>query len=191
MPNVTIAVSEDLKTQMDKYSEVNWSEICRNSISQYIAQRENPQPRINLAKGQVNLASYDYQIGYASMTINVLILNHMNMPIIVDRILAKVITQTHDGQTINLGQITELNRITIDGIGTGYTNLRLALPREKLLECKGRFTKTFDLRVVCSAFVDGFKDPYMQEFSHQMPIDLWNTTIDEALERSQKYQAAQ
>ena len=51
MPNVTITVSEELKAQMDNYSEVSWSEICRNAISQYISQRENPTPKIELDLG--------------------------------------------------------------------------------------------------------------------------------------------
>ena len=36
MPNITLAVSEDLHTKMKKHSEIRWSEVVRKSISQKV-----------------------------------------------------------------------------------------------------------------------------------------------------------
>ncbi|PTD94252.1 hypothetical protein C9439_02835 [archaeon SCG-AAA382B04] len=34
MPKVSIRVSEDLKKRMEEHSEINWSEIARNSFEE-------------------------------------------------------------------------------------------------------------------------------------------------------------
>ena len=36
MPNITLAVSEDLHTKMKRHSEIRWSEVVRKSISQKV-----------------------------------------------------------------------------------------------------------------------------------------------------------
>ena len=36
MPNITLAIPEDLHTKMKEHSEIRWSEVVRKSISQKI-----------------------------------------------------------------------------------------------------------------------------------------------------------
>jgi len=36
MPNITLAIPEDLHTKMREHSEIRWSEVVRKSISQKI-----------------------------------------------------------------------------------------------------------------------------------------------------------
>ena len=36
MPNMTIRVPEDLKSAMDAHPEINWSEVARQSMWEYI-----------------------------------------------------------------------------------------------------------------------------------------------------------
>jgi hypothetical protein len=36
MPNITLAISEELHTKMREHSEIRWSEVVRKSISQKI-----------------------------------------------------------------------------------------------------------------------------------------------------------
>ena len=36
MPNITLAIPEDLHTRMREHSEIRWSEVVRKSISQKI-----------------------------------------------------------------------------------------------------------------------------------------------------------
>ena len=36
MPNITLAIPEDLHTKMKDHSEIRWSEVVRKSISQKI-----------------------------------------------------------------------------------------------------------------------------------------------------------
>lgn len=40
MPNVTLAISEDLHEKMKKHSEIRWSEVVRKSISSKVEMLE-------------------------------------------------------------------------------------------------------------------------------------------------------
>jgi hypothetical protein len=40
MPNVTVAVDDDLKEQMDDHPEINWSEVARQAIREKIRDLE-------------------------------------------------------------------------------------------------------------------------------------------------------
>ena len=39
--NVTIYLSDEIAGKMEKYKEVNWSEICRKAVFDYIDTRSN------------------------------------------------------------------------------------------------------------------------------------------------------
>lgn len=36
MPNMTLAIPVDLKQKMDRFTEINWSEVARQAIAQKI-----------------------------------------------------------------------------------------------------------------------------------------------------------
>lgn len=36
MPNMTIRIPDDLKTAMDDHPEINWSEVARQSMWEYV-----------------------------------------------------------------------------------------------------------------------------------------------------------
>ncbi|NVM46674.1 MAG: hypothetical protein HWN79_17345 [Candidatus Lokiarchaeota archaeon] len=38
MANITLSIPEDLKREMEKFPEINWSEVARDSIKRKIAQ---------------------------------------------------------------------------------------------------------------------------------------------------------
>ncbi len=40
MPNMTIRVPEDLKDAMDDHPEINWSEVARRSMQEYLHKLE-------------------------------------------------------------------------------------------------------------------------------------------------------
>jgi len=181
MPNVTITVPEELKTQMDKYSEVSWSEISRNAISQYIAQRENPTPRIDLDFRQSRMDYHDWETGYPTLIVDLRIQNRMSTKIIVDRILSTARTEDKTSHTVVFGQANDLHRKIIQPNSVGLATLRLTFPQEKLEECRDKFENTFDCKFICSVYVDDFNEPYRQEFTVQIPIDLWNKVINKAV----------
>ena len=38
MANITLSIPEDLKKEMEKFPEINWSQVARDSIKKKIAQ---------------------------------------------------------------------------------------------------------------------------------------------------------
>ena len=40
MPNITIRVPDDLKTALDEHPEINWSEVARQSMWEYVKKLE-------------------------------------------------------------------------------------------------------------------------------------------------------
>jgi len=181
MPNVTITVPEELKDKMDKYSEVSWSEICRNAISQYIAQRENPTPRIELYITSPRLCDYDYEIGYPTLTLDFKILNRMNSKITVDRILTTTFAVKPDGKQIGFGSANDLRRKTIEPNSTGFATVDIPLTKEKLKELQNKFKISVDCKVKCTVFVDGFEHAYEQEIPFLIPLAVLNDIANKAL----------
>ncbi len=39
--NLTIRIDDETSKKMDKYSEVNWSQVAREAIKKYVASRES------------------------------------------------------------------------------------------------------------------------------------------------------
>ena len=63
MPNMTLAIPEDLKKRMDQHKEINWSEVARQAIREKTIMLE----RMNqlLSKSQLNetdVETYSSQI---------------------------------------------------------------------------------------------------------------------------------
>jgi hypothetical protein len=50
MPNVTLAIPEDLHTKMKEHSEIRWSEVVRKSISEKIETLEMMDKLTNKSK---------------------------------------------------------------------------------------------------------------------------------------------
>jgi len=174
MPNVTITVPEELKNEMDKYLEVSWSEICRNAISQYISQRKNPIPQIEMDLRNLYLSDYDFETGYPTLNADFKISNRMNSELKIDRILASVMAYDVSGRTVGFGQTFDLNRKTIGPLSVGAATLRLALTKEKLTELRFRFTATFYCIITLTIFADGFSDALKLNVSGQIAIDVWH-----------------
>jgi hypothetical protein len=172
MPNVTISVPEELKAEMDKLSEVSWSEICRNAISAYIAQRKRPTPNIELSLDGAALEHEDFQTGYPTLRIDLRIHNRMNCEIMLDRIIG-VVDFTHQTLHVPAGLGYNLHKQVIGSNSTGHTQIRVVLLREKLESLASKFTKTFHCKVHCTVFIEGFKSRYDQEFTTRIPIDEW------------------
>jgi hypothetical protein len=185
MPNVTITVSEELKAEMDKLSEVSWSEICRNAISLYISERGSPTPKIELDVRSSRLTDYDSETGYPALIMDIRIQNRMNSEIRVDRILANVKSFPQEGSVVSFGQANDLQRKAVGSNSIGSGTLRLALPSDKLKELQGIFKSTFDCYVFISVFVDGFKNSYDTQLVTQIPIDVWKGVVETALKRFQ------
>lgn len=184
MPNVTISVPEELKTEMDNYPEVSWSEICRNAISQYIAQRKNPTPKIELDLRRSGLIADDIETGYPTLRVTLKIHNKMDSEITVDRILSHAGLITQDGRILAIGRAYYLHRKNIGANSSGYAELHLTLPKERIADLKDTFKSTFDCKIDSYVYVDGFRNDYRQEVRTKIPIDVWNDVVRKTLKPS-------
>lgn len=182
MPNLTINVPDGLKDEMDTLTEVNWSEVCRNAISRYIAQRKNPTPNIELELRNSRLIDLAYETGYPTLSIDLRIHNKMDSGIMVDRILANASFFERDGSHVrHIGAAHDLHRRIIGAHSVGGATIHIPFPKEKILELRDVFDSSFDCRVRCLVFVEDFSNAYNQEVKATIPIDLWNNVVKKAL----------
>lgn len=180
MPNITLSVSEELKAEMDKLTEVRWSEICRDAISRYIVQRKNPSPRIELELRSSRITHYDFSTGYPTLSLDLRIHNRMDTEITVDRILANA-RFIKDSTYLAIGNAHDLRKKNIPPNSSGPATIHLLLPTEKIRELKGEFESTFNCEVSCYIFVEGFKNGYNKSVKTKVPIDQWEDVVAKAL----------
>ena len=58
MPNMTLAIPADLKEKMDRYKEINWSEVARQAIREKMTVLE--QMNQLLSKSKLDLADIEH-----------------------------------------------------------------------------------------------------------------------------------
>ena len=189
MPNVTISVPDQLKAEMDTLSEVNWSEVCRNAISRYIAQRKHPTPNIELDLRNARITHYDYQTGYPTLSIDLRIHNKMDSEITVDRILFNARFIREDGYQPVIGSGYDLYKRTVGSNSVGMATIYLVLPKDKIETLQSEFQSTFYCDINCIVFVEGFRKPYNQGVRTTIPIDHWNDVVRKALKAHQATRA--
>jgi len=177
MPNLTISVSEGLKTQMDSFSEVSWSEICRKAITAYIQSRMNPNPQIQLRADEISPESH-HESGYPGLRIDLLIQNQMGFEIVADRILYNVSFYTTRGQWDGAGSDVDLYKRSIAANAMGGAQFFLKMMEEKIIHLDQFLKETFRCKVECIVFVEGFKNPHKQEVRFKIPGDEWKKFVD-------------
>lgn len=180
MPNLTINVPDPLKAEMDNLSEVNWSEVCRNAISRYMAQRKNPTPKIELDLRSSRLTHLAFETGYPTLSMDLRIYNKMDSEITVDRILFNI-SFIKESTYHAIGSGYYLHKRNIGSNSFGVAQIHLVLPKEKIRELEDVFNSTFDCRVRCVVFVEGFRNEYNTEVQTRIPIDIWENLVKRVL----------
>jgi hypothetical protein len=177
-------VSEELRAEMDKLSEVNWSEISRNAISEYIAHRKNPHPSIELDLREIRLDPY-HPSGYPTLTATLRIHNKMSVDIVVDRTVYQVRFRSRQTEReYRAGCGFDLNFVSIKANSIGQAQLFLPLFREKFEELDGNFSSTFKCTFSCYVTVKSFKEVYRQDVTAEIPIDKWMEFSNRALKKN-------
>ena len=180
MPNVTISVPDSLKTEMDEFTEVSWSQICRDAISRYIVVRKNPTPKIELDLQRIDLRAKDFVQGYSSLIITLRIHNKMDFEIIVDRIIFHV-DFWNSSRVYTMGNSFDIHKIILNPTSTVTKSTYLNIYKEKIYELKNIFNATFPCSIRCVVFVEGFKQPYNTELHTRIPIDEWLEVVHETI----------
>jgi len=68
MPNMTLAIPEELKKKMDQFKEINWSEVARQAIQEKTALLE----KMNRLLSKSELTESDIEIHSAQIKKSVL-----------------------------------------------------------------------------------------------------------------------
>lgn len=63
--NITISVPDELAKQMEKFRDVNWSEVCRSAIGRYVETRSHPNIEAIISKLRKEFDE-DFALGYKS-----------------------------------------------------------------------------------------------------------------------------
>lgn len=63
--NITISVPNELAKQMEKFRDVNWSEVCRSAIGRYVEARSHPNIEAIISK-LTKESDEDFALGYKS-----------------------------------------------------------------------------------------------------------------------------
>ena len=181
--NVTITVPEKLKTEMDKFTEVSWSEICRKAIVRYINERKNPTPNIELDIRDVRLDTHHIS-GYPTLTATLRIHNKMNTDVIIDRTIFDIRFQSPQAPSeYQVGSNFDLNRRIVASNSVGQAQLFQPIFEEKIKKLEDEFASTFPCIIRCIVIADGFKNPYKQEVRTEIPIDKWEEFTRKALKK--------
>jgi len=178
MPNVTISVSDELKAEMDKFPEVSWSEICRNAITKYIEERKRPTPNFELEIRRSGLIESPnaWETGYPTLSVTLKLYNKMASEITVDRILC-IARFTESEHVFTLGSTAYLHRKLINPNSSGMMEVLFPIFKERLESLSEVFTSTFTCTVNCVVYVEGFREPYVQDLEMKIPIDNWKDLV--------------
>jgi hypothetical protein len=177
MPNVTISVPDDLKAEMDKLQEINWSEVSRKAILKYIDERKNPTPRVEFDVRDVSIDTSYWQNGSPALKISLRIHNRTGSEIIVDRVLFYVRFSEGSNQ-YGIWSGSDLYKKVINPNSSGDTQLILEMTHERIGLLEDVFKSTFYCQLNCVLFAVGFKFPYEQQLLIKIPIDEWKKAVN-------------
>jgi hypothetical protein len=180
MPNLTISVPDELKNEMDKLTEVNWSEVSRNAISAYIEQRKNPTPILDVVVRDARLDPYAYDTGNPSLKVDLWITNKMSSEIIIDRVLSTAFFIMAD-RHYPIGTAYDFVIRYLPATASGMAQLYYEFSNELISILANKTKSTFKCKINCNVFVKDFKNNYSREVTTNIPIDHWLDFVEKAV----------
>jgi hypothetical protein len=187
MVNFTVSISEELKTEMDKYPEVNWSEVIRKSIQTYLQTRQNPVPQLEFGISEAHVA-WNWFLARPSVSVNLKATNKLTTDLVLDRIL------------YTIGFLTSQNREArggFEGQFLQYCQLKPNEPAdiqltfypntELLRRLTDKMESTFVLQADLIVLVQGFTNPYRAQVFSKVPIDEWKNEAKSALDEYERH----
>lgn len=182
MVNVTISVSELLKSKMVEHSDENWSKVCREAIDAHIHLLENPFPDIKIELSEVR---FSYHKGKPGIILNLNLTNKMNTPLTLDRILFDVNFSPMPAETLDLGSGIEMRKSVIP-MGKWVTRPFIELDPDLILRVNERLDRPFQCGVHIIAFFEDYKEAYYESRAVRVPIYDWQQFVDIVIEDEKK-----
>ncbi len=184
MVNFTVSISEDLKAEMDKFPDVNWSELTRKSIQVYLQSRKNPFPPLEFEMKEAHMV-YDDDLRRPLMSVLLKGTSKLDSELVIDRILFKVEFNKEYGrgklEGAFTGQFLEYQSVR----GQGESNIKITFyPEVDMLRCLNeKLDATFWVYVTLTVFVQGFVCPQIKVVPIKVPIDEWKSQVESSLNK--------
>jgi hypothetical protein len=196
MVNFTVSLPEELKAEMDKFPDVNWSELTRKSIQNYLRNRASIEPPLEFTLEKVdfiltdnlvwtfgvgNIRKISTQHSYIgeyfvkpTMLVSLGILNKLDSQLIIDRILFYVRFAEAKFQENFLNYI----KISPGDSGSNSVYIPLSPPVDML---KRSSDKIQGIDILLIAYVQGFAAPVIKGLSISVPINDWKNQVKSVL----------
>ena len=179
MVNVTISVTEELKSEMDKFSDINWSEVCRRAIAKEMQYRKSQVPQIGIIlKEAIPESPIRSPVRPdPGLVIALSIYNKMPFEIVLDRILCKVRFRV-GSRVIPVSDTFYLNKIRI--LSNSNVDIRFPayITERRINEIDHLLTTTFYCELLLTVFAEDFRVPhYESDLTTRIPIDEWKKMV--------------
>ena len=181
MVNFTVTLPEDLKAEMDKFPDVNWSELTRKSIQNYLQNRKNWFPPVEFELKEVHLR-YEDDLKKPSMFLFLKATNKLDSQLIIDRILFKVEFDKEYGRAKLEGAFADQS-LEYRPILSGESKITISFyPQADMLRrLSDKMEKTFWIYVTLTVYVQGYASPQTKVVETKVPIDEWKNEVTTAL----------
>jgi hypothetical protein len=182
MVNFTVTVTEELKAEMDRYPEVNWSEVIRKSIQTYTQTRQNPTPQLEFELKEAHV-HWDWLLGQPRIGLHIRVTNKLTVDVLLDRItftIGFLVSQTRDAKGGFAGQYLQFRQIPADK----STDLEFTVypDADTLRRLTSLLESTFLLQLDLTACVKDYPNPLFKQVLGKVPIDEWRNEVNTALE---------
>jgi hypothetical protein len=181
--NFTVSISEKLKTEMDEFPDVNWSELTRKAIQAYLENRKNAYPPIDFRIQEVHI-TYDNEIKKPLMSFSLKALNKSDSELIIDRTLFNIELYKEYGrgkiQGAFVGQSLDYQRVLS---GEHESEIKLVFYPDvgMLKRLNNLLQSTFWIYITLTVYVKGFDLPQIKVPSIKVPIDEWKNEVTRTL----------
>ena len=177
MVNITISISETLKSKMETHSDVNWSKVCREAIDTYIRVLENPYPEIKVELREVR---FGYDKGKPGIRLDLSFKNEMKTQLVLDRMLFEVDFIPTPETSLSVGSGVEMNKRNVP-MGKWAMIPFMEINPDTILSLDFQLKRTFQCSAHITAFFEDFKEPYTTSHVIKVPIDEWRRFVEDVV----------
>jgi hypothetical protein len=196
MVNFTVSLPEELKAEMDKFPDVNWSELTRKSIQNYLRNKSHVFSPLEFELTRVRFA-FSHELLQPIMVVYLKVKkNSLDTQLIIDRMLFTVkfvkehfVPHGEDDSVVRARENEALKGAFKEGV-LDYTyiikseddlKIPLPLPIAVLRRVNDKMQATFWVDITITAYVQGFEHSPSKSLSIKVPIDEWKTQVNSVL----------
>jgi hypothetical protein len=193
--NFTVSIPEELKTEMEKYPDVNWSNLIRKNIQNYLQNRRNTFPPLEFELKEVHLA-YSNELMQPLMILDLKVAKSLDSQIIIDRISFNVkfvkehfVQHGEDYLVVAARDKKALagvfKEVLLDYLhiikSVSDVKMSLSPSVDMLRRLNDNIHASFWVDISITAYAQGFEYPAIKNLTIKVPIDEWKNELTNAL----------